>query len=48
MNMKLMKMNGVNESVTRCGVRTHDLMWEPDLKSGALTSRPTWYFVLQG
>ena len=44
MNMKLMKMNevNVNESVTRCGVRTHDPMWEPDLKSGALTSRPTW------
>ena len=27
---------------TRCGVRTHDPIREPDLKSGALTARPTW------
>ena len=26
----------------RCGVRTHDSMMRPELKSGALTARPTW------
>ena len=28
---------------TRCGVRTHVSIQKPDLKSGALTTRPTWW-----
>ena len=30
---------------TRCGDWTHDPMRGPDLKSGALTTRPTWLVV---
>lgn len=31
----------IHKITARCGARTHDPLWEPDLKSGALTTRPT-------